>query len=116
MKAQELQEQGQLLAAGAATQQPRLQFRNWIPELPLPLALTYLGHGGGSQCIYTPLSASTSSKKLIPSWRLRQHARAREGCLGASRRTGNGRARKTAKCRPVVECGNDVAAAYSGWF
>jgi hypothetical protein len=49
---------------------PRLQFRNWVPELPL--TLTYLGHRGGSQCIYTPLSASTSSKKLIPSWWLRQ--------------------------------------------
>jgi hypothetical protein len=35
-----------------------LQFRNWVPELPL--ALTYLGHGGGGRgggvlvCIYPP--------------------------------------------------------------
>jgi hypothetical protein len=31
---------------------PNLQFRNWVPELPL--ALTYLGHGGGGPSVYIP--------------------------------------------------------------
>jgi hypothetical protein len=78
------------------------QFRNWVPELPLPL--TYLDHGGGLWA-YTPLSASTSSKKLIPSWRLRQHA------PGASR--------GLKKKQPSVGRWWGVVMVwlpYSGWF
>jgi hypothetical protein len=81
------------------------------------------GGGGGAppppQCIYTPPQCTNELKKAFFQLAVAP-ARAR-GCLGASRRTsslpsGNGRARKTAKCRLVVECGNGVAAAYSGWF
>ena len=64
-------------------QPPRLQFRNWVPELPL--TLTYLGHRGGGPSVYIPPSVhQRAPKNLFPAGGC---ASASQGCLGASRRT-----------------------------
>jgi hypothetical protein len=97
-----------------------------VPELGsgTPTGTYVFGPWGGSQCIYTPLSASTSSKKLIPSWRLRQHA------PGASRGLWPLASRRTSSL-PTAMAGHEkqpsagrwwgvvmawLADAYSGWF